>query len=37
MRESVFPPSRLFGLQIEWDDKGVVDLEDNYAQQWVSS
>ena len=37
MGENGFLPSRLFGLRAEWDDKDVIDLEDSYGQQWVST
>ena len=37
MGENGFLPSRLIGLRSEWDDRDVVDLEDSYGQQWVST
>lgn len=37
MGENGFLPSKLFGLREEWDDEDVVDLEDSYGQQWVST
>ena len=37
MGENGFLPSKLFGLRAEWDDEDVVDLEDSYGQQWVST
>ena len=37
MGENGFLPSRLFGLRADWDDKDVIDLEDSYGQQWVST
>lgn len=37
MGENGFLPGRLFGLREEWDDDDVIDLEDSYGQQWVSS
>ena len=37
MGENGFLPGRLFGLRAEWDDRDVIDLEDSYGQQWVST
>ena len=37
MGENGFLPSKLFGLRADWDDKDVIDLEDSYGQQWVST
>lgn len=37
MGENGFLPSKLFGLREDWDDEDVVDLEDSYGQQWVST
>lgn len=37
MGENGFLPGRLIGLRANWDDEDVIDLEDSYGQQWVSS
>lgn len=33
--ESGFWPRRLFGIESDWDNKAVNDVEDSYGQQWT--
>ena len=35
MAENGFWPSRLYGLRMMWDAKGINDLEDSYGQEWT--
>ena len=35
MGENGFWYNRLLGLRMEWDSRGVNDLEDSYGQEWV--
>uniref|UniRef100_A0A7N6AV47 Sodium/potassium-transporting ATPase subunit alpha n=1 Tax=Anabas testudineus TaxID=64144 RepID=A0A7N6AV47_ANATE len=35
LAENGFLPSRLVGIRLSWDNRGVNDLEDSYGQQWT--
>lgn len=35
MGENGFWYDRLLGIRMEWDSRGVNDLEDSYGQEWV--
>ena len=36
MVEHGFYPQLLFGLQRQWDDKSLGDLQDSFGQEWVN-
>ena len=36
MGENGFWYNRLLGIRMQWDSRGVNDLEDSYGQEWVS-
>ena len=35
MMENGFMPYTLFGIQTQWNDKSLADLQDSYGQEWV--
>jgi sodium/potassium-transporting ATPase subunit alpha len=35
MGENGFWYTRLLGIRMQWDSRGVNDLEDSYGQEWV--